>query len=209
MKLDEIIQPEVSIKPYRGTFKHKSYINDKNALGSGYYSVVRQDKTDPHMIKKDQRSSDYLADDPYHIFAKEILENKLYDNIHFPKIYKSTGFKDSTGRTIMRWRMERLTEMSKLSPEEVGNLFEKYFNPDAIKGHGRTIEVFAYLIDKAVSRNDFDIIEDPELKEALQQIRIIYDKYGRTVMSVDIHSANIMIRRTPYGNQIVITDPFG
>ena len=53
--LENLVQPKLQDKQYRGNFSGAGYNNKnrrKEVIGSGSFSTVKNDKTDPHLVRK-------------------------------------------------------------------------------------------------------------------------------------------------------------
>lgn len=210
MKLNEIIEPEIITKNYKGQFRYPQKPNTNAEMGFGYFSVTRTDKSDPHMVIKRHKKA-YDFKEGFDIFAQNVVDNKLYKNIHFPKIYKSTDIKDKENQSIKKWQIERLYPFKSLSEKELIHLVESYFYPSSFENflsHGEKMIRFKIvdILKVAIYKGNYDPIKSDELKNALAIIKKMYE--NQTGIMLDLHQGNVMIRRTPYGNQLVITDPF-
>ena len=105
--------------------------------------------------------------------------------------------------------MERLEDFTKLNDTEMLAVWETIFKSDTpsrewLDRHSLSIEM-AYSLKDAVRENNYDNIKDSKLIEALKLIQNI--KESHSDFAYDIRAPNIMIRRTPVGNQLVLTDP--
>lgn len=193
--------------------------NDKKALGSGLYASVHQTQNDPNTVTKVGRAVTVNpSDDGYIGFVKQIIGKK---NPYFPQISELREVKDRSGTyTGFVTRMEKLTSLKDLRREELAALIHKMTGqePNLADPHvgigtlkitremAKHPEILIGDLVAAAYRNpDSGTIADPALLQAIDILRQLA-KAG--MYEEDIHSGNLMIRRTPYGPQLVITDPF-
>jgi len=106
-----------------------------------------------------------------------------------------------------RFRSRKFEEIYQADQEELEKWIEDFENPDNEDGGYKKAKT--YLLDQLAS-----MLEElsqmpstwkelpPDLAEALEIIRRLSFRYN-----LDLHSENIMFRRTPTGVQLVITDP--
>lgn len=226
MKIDsllEIIEPTVKNKKWRGNFDSTKMFKgnkDKN-LGSGNFSTVDSIPNDPHMVKKTSNLPEEQPDDAYWSYVTEIVNNKLWENPYFPRIYNITKIQDKEGKIMYRGKIEKLVELHDAinNLDDLNSLSRKIVGQelDEEKYSNRRIEIlneyFAEFIEKYVklgeptgifrdySEQDFD----SSFKEACKTLRELGKKHG---WKIDIHQWNIMVRRGPHGLQLVFSDPF-
>lgn len=191
-------------------------------MGTGNFSTVDSIPNDPHMVKKTSNVADVNSDDAdaYWGYISKIVENKLWENPYFPRVYDITKIQDKEGKIMYRGKIEKLVELH----DAINNLNDLNSLSRKIVGQGldeekysnRRIEIlneyFAEFIEKYVklgeptgifrdySEQDFD----SSFKEACKTLR----ELGKTGWQIDIHQWNIMVRRGPHGLQLVFSDPF-
>jgi hypothetical protein len=237
MKILEIIDPEIlPDKRYSGEFKTGKYrgakmgslSSDDKELGFGHFSGVKASKEDPHQVKKYQRrftdKEGESTEDKYWKYVNYIIENKLWENPYFPRIYKKQVYSDRKQKRLNTIEMERLD--SSISNDEVEFLVNKMFYITEMNSVARRIienktdefealmvkmvaaalhgsdQVTAYIIH--VVELDFKI-KDKTFKEAVDHLQKFHKEYNA---DFDLHKANVMYRRGPAGIQLVFTDPF-
>lgn len=204
--LEAIVKPKIELpKQFRGTLK------DNRFNGIEAFSKVRDKRNDPHLIQKYSHTpmtSEW--EEGFMLFTKYIVKHDLMDNIFFPKIYKVGQIKDANGKHIDKYDIERLEQTTSLSHDEFVAIYDKIFNnPPKVYNE----RVLASQLHNAIEHFDGSNIKDPELLTALEAINKLANEVKRkylklhVTVNVDIHSDNIMIRRTPYGPQLVINDP--
>ena len=215
-----------AIKHYSGKLKqsYDAFNDDK----SGAFSSVKDDKTDPHMVKKyhhgpmDNDPDSEVGEDAYVYFALWTAKKNV-SNPCLPRIYDIKKIKDRTGKFISRYQIEKLIPGSDLEPEELWHIMQRYFtkNEDfdaTLQDVKRRIHnnhdmktpilMMGRLCEMYIKGRS-DSIKDESLKEALDLIREFLQTYKNSKhFTLDIeNSGNIMFRRGPHGLQLVITDP--
>lgn len=184
----------------------------KRELGRGKYSVVADDPADPHMVKKRQlsRSDTDNSKDLYTTFAKTVVAYKLWNKIHFPRIYEIKVLQDKDHKQLFKWRIEKLHDIYTLSPEEFDSLINRYFTRDIVQAINKSPERMCDIMRSMIVKKDFSNVEDEQFKTCMAIISKMIQSFqsiGR-YFKLDLHSGNIMVRRTSVGPQLVITDPF-
>jgi hypothetical protein len=210
MRLVEIIDTEYIDTQFVSPKKKDT----ETKIGSGRYSTVS--KADDFSVnKKYKRKKKNIDTDPYYIYVKTISDNKLAEkNPYFPRIYsvKSNRVDDENNRPD--FNMEILTPISDISSDIIYNI-GKHIMANAVtydlnfqfylSNHKNVIGVITTTMNRALHSKNLDEIKDSMLKNALKVIMNIRDKYPQC--RPDIHPDNIMVRLTPHGPQIVLTDP--
>jgi len=172
--------------------------------GSGVFARVKGDK-DPHMINKIAKKWDTA----YNAYVDFLIDNKVAQaNPHFPRIY--------VAQNGTKWQMEKLqytlydylnTTNDSISRSDLSDRLETlvdiYF-----KDH---VGIDDYY-DFAMNINHPENIKLGTYRKALSIVKELHkelgDKYPQSVMSLDLHAKNIMVRMSQVGPQLVITDPF-
>jgi len=214
MKILDLLEKQIEtvVSPdgkYRGKFKNVSSPNDGSA---GFFSRVKDDKTDPHMIVKNTIKPQYS--DGYHTYIKELIERDLIDtNPHFPRVYNVKRIEDRHGYNVYKYTMEKLVRLVDLSPEMQKAVLVNNFkvNPEELeilenKYEERAIGFYIAEFLEAGAGGDVSRIKSSSLVDALKVLGVI--KEENNMLSFDIHINNYMIRMTSHGPQIVLTDPF-
>lgn len=216
---------------YSGTFKQApGAFNDSR---SGAYSTVRDDKTDPHMVKKynhgpmDDSPDSETGQDGYEQFVQWLIKKNV-NNPNIVRVYDAKKIKDSTGKYIYRYQLEKLIEGKALDIDELNGVYERYFNTDAplsisykhlknVEGLKRLegaqlneikndfIRMMGYLCTKTI-KGEKGLITDETLLEALGIVGEFVKAHSDLWLDLE-NAGNIMFRRGQYGYQLVITDP--
>ncbi len=207
--LDEkLAHTEVSDRRYGGQFNNARVAHQtRDELGRGAFSKVRPDQNDPHMVQKQSvvplGKAHQDKEDGFAGFVRMMLENDLMDNIHFPKIYKAQKTTDTTGTHRNSYTMEKLEPLTSLSREEAAALEERHMNP----GYDEDFALYERIYDACRSSRAREMyIKMDSLKEACETLDELDDISD---FRLDINRGNLMVRRTPHGLQLVISDPFG
>lgn len=186
----------------------KTFPMDKK-IGNGLYYTALNTK-DPHMIKKVSNTS--IQHDAYYEFITYIIENKLQDNPHFPRIYNVKKIQNKYNQSVYSFEIEKLIPLKSISDDELlswlhnnihNNFYVenyKYKHSDIINIITETVSIAIEYVDKADK-----IILDQTLINACKILNKIENELN---LSFDLHDGNFMFRRTSFGLQLVITDPF-
>lgn len=208
MKLFEIIDTKhnPNLKPDHGA----STIGNVSS-----FAEVTPDATDPHMVKRDTKSNDpHTA----YIEALKGRDQKMASNPYFPRVYETN---DANNRMLIR--MEKLSEFADINSAELNAITKRILGmsteevqaQERANAYGMEYRLkrlqrepnyaFALAVKDIVENKKFDKIKDPKFAEALNLIdRVVTNN---ELFSIDMHPQNYMIRRGPYGAQLVITDP--
>lgn len=214
--LEAIVKTEVQPdKKFHGTLRPRDF---GNRIRQSEFSVVTHKENDPHMVRKhnyrpmDPKASRRFRTDGFNFFVQELINRDAMDNIYFPKVYSMKKISDDSNQYIHTYKTEKLYDMKQLSREELLKICEEIFGPDDMSNdfdENDLISIIAGKIEYALINYDYSDIKSDELINALQILAGIAkdaikspEKYR-----LDVHTQNIMARRTPYGPQLVINDP--
>ena len=187
-------------------------------LGSGSFSTAYQDKRSPHDVVKGSKQA--VVPDGFQIFFTALSETpEMQSNPYFPRFRNISRFisKDhKSGNYIVR--MEALEPIQNITKAETKALLRKMYDKEGIEKiiehtedreydttltHDYVVNAIAFAKSRYSLR---DHIIDKNLLRAIEFIEQISYDYE---YQADLHSDNIMMRRTPYGVQAVINDPLG
>jgi len=231
----EIISTSTKERSVSGKFKSDDWEveDDQNerekGRSVGRFSTVKPG-SDPHTVKKSSKVPGMDTIDGYWTFIDYVIKYKLWENPHFPRVYSIKKIKDSTGDLMFRGEIEKLEPLKELNLKEIEHLFERIFGQDGLPTLMQNtagldsselkkayIDRFAKDIEQ-ISKGITKLkIVDDSFKKAIKILQMIRKKEkqagkksirGGRGLIYDIHSENIMVRRTPYGLQLVFTDPF-
>lgn len=188
--------------------------------------------------RKNQRDTGYkIRKDGFWYYADFIVKHKLYNNPFFPRIYtikKTYDNLPSGYENAVEYHMEKLSPIVEysdwdgnsysddnyyLSDNEYDYLFDLYFGNS--KKHDfddvdDKIEHLIYMLEQVViyakSNNKTilnEITYEPLVEAYYMFVKMFnYFRMNKIMVSIDLHGENFMSRKTPYGTQIVYTDPF-
>lgn len=219
--IEDLVNTNWKEKEYNGVLKSRpmGVSDQRKSLGSGNNASVKPDPNDPHMVRKHNTHTyrspegfDSGTNDGFNKYIEYLITYNLTDNIHFPKVYDINTIKDKHGQKIHTYRIEKLIESSDVSPEEVEAFVHRDLGPD-FKNYGTgTIAVIEsacdYLaeciLDATWNKERISGLSDT-MKDAVKILGQISRVIGQRT---DLHSGNIMWRRTPHGMIFVFNDPF-
>jgi hypothetical protein len=177
---------------------------------AGWYSAVKDVKSDPHLVRKQTLRPTHLEYDAYLTYIN-IVKDYAKENPFFPRVYGVTIQTDKNGDKRPSYTLEKLHRLDEADPEVVKGMAEKLFVPGSrpllkILRFRNPGERLVEEIEQTLTSGQMGDIADPNLRDALLLIRMIAQKYK---YGYDLHWDNAMVRYTPHGPQLVITDPLG
>lgn len=209
---------------------------DIQQLGSGYYAVVYEKPDNPEntvtKVGKFDLKKDYDGEysDSYVNFIMELQKNpRAADNPFFPQVYQIKFYNQKD--QLMKYS----AELEKLKPFDEDKYYdtdsvEKAMNhlenepqssfTEVIRALKRiakfnTEEFFSETLDAFGEIGISSVLTHfltnfvqyrvypPKTPQAADAVKIIHQLPG----NFDLHSRNVMYRRSPYGLQLVFTDP--
>lgn len=212
MRLDEIINTidkNISGKMKRVPDTKDGSVKNPEFLGKGAFSYAVNDKNDPHMINKKSNDVAYGAYDGFDFYVKELINaNIMGSNPFAPRVYKRSEFNmDKARGKYFKYKMEKLFPLGEITFDEAEGLVRqlepnKFIELDPDKHKYYPASAIASIVNAIVKGTIGTSNEN--LDQLARLIRKVEEK-NRLIL--DIHASNVMIRRTPHGPQIVITDP--
>lgn len=217
--MQEIFEPALSDIKTDARHKFDSLPKDPSIgreLGRGTFSKASEDESDPHMVTKTQMRKSTFITDMFDEYAEVITKGKLWNMVHFPRVYATKRYVDPQGDVRHRWSMEKLIPLNhpSITRRDMQSLSERYFTQEAYDEVAEDefhISSFADMISSAVMDQEFDLIKDPTLKKACIKLSEIHRKLGSkkgNYINIDLHDENIMFRRSHHGLDAVFSDPF-
>lgn len=180
---------------------HPKVMGDPNVhhLGSGSFASAYTHKDNPHDIWKSSRhmSADGHDIDGFYYYLKALESFKGNTNPYFPR-FRNIRINKRGNKMQYTVQVEKLFPLSSLYEDEAKALLRRMYIHPALD------DTIVGAINDAVFKPK--LIKDEQLLEAGRFIRRVMKKYK---LDDDMHLENIMVRRTPYGAQLVITDPLG
>lgn len=195
-------------------------------IGGGAFGTAFQHESRPGEVTKTSKPTKDLTGDGYYKYISTILKNnRMQSNPYFPKIYGMKVYQTPDEWYFYVVKMEKLYPLTDLSEDEMAAIVEKtlhikHFTPDdasaSLNDVDETLRKVIATIERGIGHgnhqnfpNKRDVtaltnIKDPQLKQAV----MVSKQFTRSgEHNNDIHSANVMFRRTQHGAQLVITDP--
>jgi hypothetical protein len=196
-------------------------------LGGGYFGKVYDQPESELGIGTAKKISRFDQDKPtldgYYAYINRLMSLKdENDNPYLPQIYNANVVKPKRGAPYFELDMEKLSPWPDLSEDELLTIFSRALDVE-VNSMGQFSQLVGrkgippkdvimndllrYLTKTLKDPNHKDIkgnsIKDPQLIEAINIIRYL----EKTGYGEDLHAGNIMVRRTKYGPQLVLTDP--
>lgn len=226
MKIRSLLEAEfeTAIKQYKSknTFKYVRDRERKYERGGddidfdkeGAFGKVYPKPVD-HTLTKIPHEAAKKNEDAYLRYIKYIIKNKLaQSNPYFPRIYELKEWKDKNGFIKYKIEIERLLQIEKFDEQVIQGLCYNNFKENDVDGAYQKVNqwdpkkdeqikwsiVLAILVEEVI--NGATKPKDNLLKDACN---IIY-KLSKKGLFLDIHYGNIMVRRSPHP-QLVIVDP--
>jgi hypothetical protein len=207
MKLQEIFDADI-----RNTDDVLSLDPTGDFIARGTFSAAFDDNDDPHMINKIQvKKHRHGWTDVFGPYAAIVVRDKLWNMVHFPRIYEIDHVNDS----VVKWKMEKLLTMDQIRPDEFAQTMRRYFMEDdaenTIDSPHNLFYLFRSMVEMGADKSD--IIKDATLIKATQKIHDVYNELRsdpdvEPTVAIDLHAGNVMYRRTHVGLELVFSDPF-
>lgn len=187
--------------------------------GSGAYATVyklpRQTNT---VLKLGRTHPGWSEKDGYMAFI-ELVQQYGQDNPYLPQVHSFKKMKDRTGTLFYKAKLEELQPFPGYGTKDLtGEVFEvlkKILQRDDdgvrtyLRAYYSVARPYASLIE--ILKKLVEEPNHPSLKELDPQLlaagKLIRKAARDSKTDEDIGLSNIMLRRTPYGPQLVITDP--
>jgi len=203
-----------------------------------FSAAYHNPKKSPHDVRKVSKQMDRHEIDGFFFYMQGLEDNPDNTNPYFPrfreiKIYTDEHknrenhiFADERKDTLTySVKMEKLYPLRELSREEENAMLSRIVGTNwidivtgAVPGkerlafilnsqekadYGRVLYLIKLLLHEPEAIEDD--IQDADLLRATRWLK----EFQRTAsLSFDVHGENLMVRKTPYGPQLVITDPF-
>lgn len=173
-------------------------------LPQGYYSIVRPNKTDPHLVTKtSKRRYDSTESDSFGDFIKFIYENGYQDNIHMPRVYNWKVLTDSNGNKIYKYDIEKLVDGKDIDPELMVRYVQSIIPESELRPYDIDYTILSDFVSHEINTRQNTFMSD-ELNRACA---IVADAITALEVERDTHFNNIMFRQNRYGIQLVFSDP--
>lgn len=180
-------------------------------LGSGTFASAYANQDTPHDVTKGSK----LAKQPdgfQALFTALSKDEEAQANPYFPRFRQirtySNKHEGDKKRTSYVVRVEKLEPFTNLSRTERDMLTDKIFTTKGQKEHVDGEGLAWGIYGASIARKQLTGLEirDPDFLDAMIFLDEVVEKYA---YGLDLHSENIMVRRTSVGPQIVLNDPLG
>ena len=193
-----------------------STAKDQLSLGSGEYATTYDTPRTPtgmNIVTKIHRVQGPWRQDGYLNYLRELQAiTQDHPNPYLPQIYSVA--RKGTDERVAVIQMEKLRPIMDLTTEQLKNIFIK-LGQGSTRGfelpklgskmdHIQYLKKLEYWITETANYPREHQWLDPDFLEACAIIHRL-EQYDEGLL--DIHLGNIMYRATPYGPQMVITDP--
>ena len=198
-----MIQVTKRAATYRNACKrmHKQSVK----LGSGAFANVFLKQADyPSAVKLARFNEECPSKDGYYNYLEAIIN---IDNPHLPKVMGAVLCKPRECNQYVKVELEPLVSINELELDELVHVLSTSFGMSA---DSLEYVTFDYLVDEIVTkfaRGCRDYNDTYCWSAELRDVAVIVSYLMYDGFILDIHEGNIMFRRTPYGVQLVITDP--
>ena len=144
-----------------------------------------------------------------------LLATKKYANAnpYFPRILAANAIPriSGTDANVHGYvvKTERLFEIDQASIDEQTTMLRKIYGTNFVS-HIENITQFARYIKHGINGTLASQVIDPEFKQASKLIIAVANKMESDFSIdclIDLHAGNIMMRRTKFGAQLVLSDP--
>jgi hypothetical protein len=222
MRLFELLENvpvDVTTKP-----QHRPYYFGTDRVGSrgeGAFGIVYQDINNPHEVMKFSTGTQAYRDG-YLDYIQEIANDEsIQDNPWVPRILKIRIHNDEDGEVVdFTVRLEALETFDSVGVDELIAIAERVFTEKYVeymkvknqrwdpRHYAASIyRAVVYKIWHCIKYEELEDIQDEHFIEFINWHSKVYRKHS-THHSFDASPGNMMVRRSPYGFQPVITDPW-
>lgn len=179
-----------------------------NAEDDGYVNWLNQ-------VTKDKRAASnpylpriykvqFVDDDQFIVFMEELEDFDTLSNAELAAIGRRAFGNIEMLKTLIDFAPKHMVEFYQDNIVKYGRIKDEDFRTLRLKTNEEEFikAAFPKLLENIIHDVvDPNIVKDPQLKEALQYVA------DAPRGSLDLHLGNVMVRRGPYGAQLVITDP--
>ena len=225
MLINEIIDPEISKREIKSPMNLPRMIKAKDRReyssdAAGAYAYGSEVTGDPHLYSKKSFMPSRLEQDAYYQYIKAAGPH-MGENPYLPRVYKINVIADPLYRYKPSYKLEKLDDLASCDRAELRYLIESAFpgyleslistidtSSEWAMGRGLIQEIKLVIegprqYPKYAAKHQFTV--NPELLQAATIIQRVISSNKH--FSLDLHSKNVMVRRTQVGVQLVITDP--
>jgi len=182
----------------------------KGYVGAGQFSTVKKDR-DPHFVQKTSRDADMARNDGYWYYIKKVIDNNLWENPYFPRVYEFKKFYKGSNAHY-RVKLETLVQMEDLNKPELIAVVSRMIGDDPeylgiIQPYHHENDIMDLI--KQIFRRVWDGKKSDKMDtNFISAMKALKEINKNTNYLYDLHKGNIMARRGPHGVHPVIVDPF-
>lgn len=195
-------------------------------IGTGAFASTYSHQDRPEDVRR--VSKPQTIKDGYWAYVRALKDHPDSGNPYFPKFREGTEYHQRSGhtmtnRSVLSVKMERLRQLNELSEIEIESVLERWFGEQWKKSLSVIYGIDVYEISSwwnspafvlvDIMRREIDSqltsnskLKDCQLVDALKFIKdlVIASRDG---LALDLGTNNVMYKRSPYGIQLVLTDP--
>lgn len=200
-------------------------LNAEKLPAVGSFGKGKVNPRDPHEFAKTSHLPVDLSADAYYQYVQAIAPY-IQGNPYLPRIYAVNVKQDVSGQTKPTYKIETLHEYSEFDESVLMGLGErlfsgfeevvmsKYSNPNGYVIWANIISRLSYLVDNGNVGSpwqDFGlpsesyVTQDKKLLQAIELIKNLVSQNPNFFLDMSIRNA--MLRGTPSGPQLVLSDP--
>lgn len=187
--------------------------------GTGAFASTYQHQDRPHDVTKITKPMEFP--DGYQKYLRMLLQHDDRDNPYFPKVREVRERRKGEANTLAV-KMEALQHIETLSHKEANAILDKWLGKN--KQHFIDAGTRSHWMGGEIPRMSGDDYYGPAIVKVLRDLfnyheglvvdknlakamKFIKYKVAVNGVDLDLGDNNVMLRRTPYGVQVVFTDP--
>lgn len=214
MKIRELLEGPVNPKFGERTVNKRlgGYVNKRanfNKATGGFSNVVPD--ADPHMVKKSSNTPMEPGEtEGFRAFIEYIVKNGLTDNPHFPKVYSVKKIVGRDGKYIDSYKTEKLLTRNDVDFEEFRDFVQTTIKPEHLTWKFSNAKNNREMMDYLADNIRHECFEKSNIftLDSLNEACAIIDEMVESLNGAnDLHGGNVLLRRTPFGLQVVLNDP--
>lgn len=193
----------------------------ERVLGRGVANLALNNKRDPHTVIRHNSNVDNPGIDSSNVYYTWLVNTKAYnENPYYPRIYQKTTLTDKDAKKLIKYEIEKLKPIDKLDTTMIRALTYKLFDDALInkilkRRASSTVNPWHEIADEErallILLDGLEEVffgatsNDENLNDAMRKVKELSKE--NFISGSDIHRGNIMVRLTPHGPQLVLTDP--
>ena len=194
---------------------------DVEHLGTGSFASAYSHKDRPGDVRKISTKFEvgYAPPDSFWNWIEFLSKHEHNDNPYFPRFRQITVYKNEKNDMVYSVQVERLQSLDKLSQEQLDSVYHKIWGENYRKAaktasrmgllpDANTLDKYhlsAFVKQSITKSNIYELAVDEEFKQAAAVVKEFISWSSDAYL--DLHHENIMVRTTPYGAHLVLSDP--